>query len=54
MPGGKHLRGATPKQNRMYEAIKKGYLKRGLKLATAKRRAAMTVNAIKARPRRRR
>ena len=47
MPGKKHLPGATPKQNRQYEDIKKSYLDRGDSAAEAKRKAAMTVNAQK-------
>lgn len=41
----KKLRGATPAEQRQYEAIKKSELKRGVPLADAKRIAAATVRA---------
>jgi hypothetical protein len=42
-PKGKHLPGATAKQQRQYEAIKRSELKRGEDVKTAKRIAAATV-----------
>jgi hypothetical protein len=54
MPGGKHLKGVGKKDNRMYAHVKSGYLKKGLSAATAKRRAAMTVNAYRSRKKRKR
>jgi hypothetical protein len=42
-PKGKHLAGATAKQQRQYEAIKRSELKRGEDVKTAKRIAAATV-----------
>jgi hypothetical protein len=47
MPGKKHLPGATPKQEKKYEAIKESYLNRGESSEEAKRKAAMTVNSQK-------
>jgi hypothetical protein len=44
-PHGKHLAGATPKQQRQYEAIKKSERKSGKSLAESKRIAAATVRA---------
>jgi hypothetical protein len=45
MPGKKHLRGATAKQQRQYEHIKESYQERGSK--RAKEIAARTVNKQK-------
>lgn len=44
-PGKRGLRKATPAEQKQYEAIKKAELKRGVKLADAKRIAAATVRA---------
>jgi hypothetical protein len=46
-PGGKHLPGATKKENRQYEAIKKSALAQGYSLPDAKAIAAATVNKQK-------
>lgn len=45
MPGKKHLPGATAKQQRQYEHIRDGELKRGRSAEEAKRIAASTVTA---------
>jgi hypothetical protein len=47
MPGKKHVRGATPKQNRQYEHIKESELKEGRSTKRAKEIAARTVNKQK-------
>jgi len=47
-PKGKHLPGATPKQQRMYEHIKQAQLDSGASLKEAKRIAAATVRAFAA------
>jgi hypothetical protein len=54
MPGGKHVRGATKKQNRMYSHILSGYKKKGVPIAVAKSRAAATVNKFRSTLKRRR
>jgi hypothetical protein len=48
MPGKKHLRGATPKQQRQYEHIKKSAQKSGRYGSRAKEVAARTVMKQKA------
>jgi hypothetical protein len=53
-PGARHLARATPKQNRMYEAIKASERRSGAPLREAKRIAAATVRAYQKRQRRRR
>jgi hypothetical protein len=47
MPGKKHVRGATKKQNRQYEHIKQSELKQGRSTKRAKEIAARTVNKQK-------
>ena len=47
MPGKKHVRGATKKQNRQYEHIKESELKQGRSTKRAKEIAARTVNKQK-------
>jgi len=47
MPGKKHVRGATKKQNRQYEHIKQSELKEGRSTKRAKEIAARTVNKQK-------
>jgi hypothetical protein len=47
MPGKKHVRGATSKQNRQYEHIKQSELKQGRSTKRAKEIAARTVNKQK-------
>lgn len=47
MPGRKHVRGATGKQNRQYEHIKESYQRRGTSTKRAKEIAARTVNKQK-------
>jgi len=47
MPGKKHVRGATKKQNRQYEHIKDSELKKGRSTKRAKEIAARTVNKQK-------
>jgi hypothetical protein len=47
MPGKKHVRGATAKQNRQYEHIKQSELKQGRSTKRAKEIAARTVNKQK-------
>jgi hypothetical protein len=47
MPGRKHVRGATRKQNRQYEHIKESYQRRGTSTKRAKEIAARTVNKQK-------
>ena len=47
MPGKKHLPGATPKQNRMYEHIKASEISSGMPTKEAKSVAAATVNKYK-------
>jgi hypothetical protein len=47
MPGEKHVRGATAKENRKYEHIKDSYKKRGTSTTRAKEIAARTVNKQK-------
>jgi hypothetical protein len=49
MPGKKHVRGATAKQNRQYDHIKESELKRGRSTKRAKEIAARTVNKQKSR-----
>lgn len=44
MPKGKHIPGASDKQNRMYEHVKASELKSGKPLAEAKSIAAAVVN----------
>jgi hypothetical protein len=48
MPRGQHVAGASPKANRMYEHIKRGYLGAGRSVKWAKKVAAMTVNKYRA------
>lgn len=47
MPGKKHVRGATKKQNRQYEHIKQSELKLGRSTKRAKEIAARTVKKQK-------
>jgi len=47
MPGKKHVRGATAKQNRQYEHIKESEKKQGRSTKRAKEIAARTVNKQK-------
>jgi hypothetical protein len=47
MPGKKHVRGATAKQNRQYEHIKASEKKQGRSTKRAKEIAARTVNKQK-------
>ncbi len=47
MPGKKHVRGATSKENRQYEHIKESELKQGRSTKRAKEIAARTVNKQK-------
>ena len=47
MPGKKHVKGASPKQNRQYEHIKQSELKQGRSTKRAKEIAARTVNKQK-------
>ena len=47
MPGKKHVKGATKKQNRQYEHIKESELKSGRSTKRAKEIAARTVNKQK-------
>jgi hypothetical protein len=49
MPRGKHVAGATPKQNRMYERVLAGYRRAGRSVRWAKQMAARTVNAYRSR-----
>ncbi len=44
MPGGKHLPGATAKENRQYAHIKESEIKAGVGTKRAKSIAAATVN----------
>jgi len=48
MPGGKHVPGATPKENRQYEHIKKSEESRGVSTPKAKQIAAASVNKQRA------
>jgi hypothetical protein len=48
MPGKHHLKGATPKQDRMYTHVKSSELKAGKPASVAKRIAAATTNQHKA------
>jgi hypothetical protein len=50
MPGKKHVKGASPKQNRQYEHIKQSELKQGRSTKRAKEIAARTVNKQKSKP----
>jgi hypothetical protein len=47
MPGKKHVRGASAKENRQYEHIKESELKQGRSTKRAKEIAARTVNKQK-------
>jgi hypothetical protein len=49
MPRGRHVAGATPRENRMYEKILRGYRAAGRPAAWARQMAARTVNAYRAR-----
>jgi hypothetical protein len=54
MPGRKGVRGATRKQNRQYEHIKKSAKRSGKSTRRAKEIAARTVNKQKSKRRKRR
>ncbi|HET6266992.1 MAG TPA: hypothetical protein VFG11_04675 [Acidobacteriota bacterium] len=47
MPGKKHVRGATAKQNRQYEHVLQSELQKGRSTKRAKEIAARTVNKQK-------
>lgn len=47
MPHGQHVKGATPKENRMYEHVKESEEASGRSEAESKRIGAATVNKLR-------